>query len=169
MEVKFDVKMTQKIMYNFLLSHTYKSFSGVVGVLFGAVALVVFAMTFGKVESWQSILYLVFGVWFILYLPITLYLRSVKQVKLNPVFKKPITYLLNDEGIQTIQGDQSAELKWEDLVKVTETKLSLLVYTGKRYSFVFPKESVGEQYYELLGLIQGHVDAGKIKIKSGLK
>ena len=51
MEVKFDVKMTQKIMYNFLLSHTYKSFSGVVGVLFGAVALVVFAMTFGKVES----------------------------------------------------------------------------------------------------------------------
>ncbi|WP_394925798.1 YcxB family protein [uncultured Robinsoniella sp.] len=169
MEVKFDVKMTQKIMYNFLLSHTYKSFSGVFGVLFGAAALAVFAMTFEKVESWQSILYLVFGIWFILYLPITLYLKSVKQVKLNPVFKKPITYILNDEGIQTIQDDQNAELKWEDLVKVTETKLSLLVYTGKRYSFVFPKESIGEQYDELLKLIQGHVDAGKIKIKSRLK
>ena len=32
MEAKFEVKMTQKVMYNFLLNHTYRSAAGVVDV-----------------------------------------------------------------------------------------------------------------------------------------
>ena len=39
MEVKFEVKMTQKVMYNFLMNHTYRSMTGISGVLFGVAAL----------------------------------------------------------------------------------------------------------------------------------
>ena len=43
MEVKFDVKMTQKIMFDFMMNHTYKSLTGVMGILFGISAFVIFA------------------------------------------------------------------------------------------------------------------------------
>lgn len=165
MEVKFDVKMTQKIMYDFLMNHTYKSFAGVFGLLFGLSAFVVFGMTFGKVDTWQSILYGLFGIWFILYLPVNLYLRSVKQVKLNPTFKKPITYTISGEGISTSQEDKSAQIKWEDMVKVRQTRYSLLVYTGKRYSFVLPRESMGDRYQDAVTLIREHMDPKRVKIK----
>ena len=165
MEVKFDVKMTQKIMFDFMMNHTYKSLTGVMGILFGISAFVIFAVTLGHTESFMSVLYLVFGIWFLLYLPVNLYLRSSKQVKSNPAFKKPLHYTISEVGITTEQGDQKAEMKWEDLLKVTETKLSLLVYTGKRYSFVLPKEAIGAQYEEVTGLIKKHMPAEKVKIK----
>lgn len=165
MEVKFDVKMTQKIMYDFLMNHTYRSMSGIAGVLFGLGAFVIMAVTWGNVPEWQSMVYLLFGVWFLLYQPVSLYMRAAKQVKLNPTFKKPVTYIMNDEGITTMQEDKQAVIAWEDMLKVTETKLSLLAYTGKRYSFVLPKESMGEQYETVVKLIRGHMDANRVKIK----
>jgi len=165
MEVKFDVKMTQKIMYNFLMNHTYRSMTGVMGILFGIAAFVIFGMTLGHAETFMSVLYLLFGIWFLLYLPINLYLRSAKQVKSNPVFQKPLHYTINDEGITTEQGDQQAQMKWEDLVKVTETKMSLLIYTGKRYSFVLPKEAMGSRYKDVAALIKKHMPDRKVKMK----
>ena len=165
MEVKYDVKMTQKIMYNFLMNHTYKSMAGIAGVLFGIGAFVIMAVTWGDVPEWQSMVYLLFGFWFLLYQPVSLYTRAAKQVKLNPTFQKPVTYIMSDTGIVTMQGDKQAEIAWEDMLKVTETKLSLLAYTGKRYSFVLPKESMGEQYETVVKLIREHMDAGRVKIK----
>lgn len=103
MEVKFEVKMTPQIMYNFMLNHTYKSLTGVLGVLFGIASFILFGITLGKTTSIFSILYLLFGIWFILYLPVSLYMRSKRQVKNNAVFQKPITYVLNEKGIQIIQ------------------------------------------------------------------
>jgi hypothetical protein len=165
MEVRFDVKMTRKVMYNFLMNHTYRSFSGIVGILFGIGAFVLMGVTYGSVDTWQSILYLVFGVWFLLYLPVSLYTKAMKQVKLNPTFQKPITYVINEEGITTQQGEQHVTIPWEDMMKVSETKISLLMYTGKRYSFVLPKESMGAQYETVVGLIREHMDAKQVKIK----
>lgn len=165
MEVKFDVKMTQKIMYNFLMNHTYKSMAGIAGVLFGIGAFVIMAVTWGNVPEWQSMAYLLFGFWFLLYQPVSLYRKAAKQVKLNPTFQKPVTYIISDTGITTMQGDKQAQIAWEDMLKVTETKLSLLAYTGKRYSFVLPKESMGEQYETAVKMIREHMNAGRVKIK----
>ena len=67
--------------------------------------------------------------------------------------------------ISTMQGDKNALIEWEDLLKVRETKISLLVYTGKRYSFVLPKESMGEQYAKVTELIEKHMDPKKVKLK----
>ena len=109
--------------------------------------------------------YLLFGFWFLLYQPVSLYMKAAKQVKLNPTFQKPVTYIISETGITTMQGDKQAEIAWEDMLKVTETKLSLLAYTGKRYSFVLPKESMGEQYETAVKMIREHMDAGRVKIK----
>lgn len=165
MEIKFEVKMTQKVMYNFLMNHTYRSMTGILGVLFGVAAFVLLGVTYGNVPAWQSGAYLLFGVWFLLYLPVSLYTRAAKQVKLNPTFKKPITYIINEEGVTTMQGDQQAVIAWEDMMKVTETKLSLLAYTGKRYSFVLPKECMGGQYQDVVKMIREHMEPQRVKIK----
>ena len=165
MEVKFEVKMTQKVMYNFLMNHTYRSMTGISGVLFGVAALAILGVTYGNVPTWQSGAYLLFGVWFLLYLPVSLYTRAAKQVKLNPAFKKPITYIINEEGVTTMQEDKKAVIAWEDMMKVTETKLSLLAYTGKRYSFVLPKECMGGQYEDVVKMIREHMEPPPVKTK----
>ena len=164
MEVKFEVKMTPQIMYNFMLNHTYKSLTGVLGVIFGIASFVMFGVTFGKTTVTFSGLYLLFGIWFVLYLPVNLYMRSKRQVKNNAVFQKPITYVVNDKGIQIIQDKQKADCKWENIVKVCRTGKSLLVYSGKRNAFVLPKEAVGEQYDTLVKLFRKNMPGKKVKL-----
>lgn len=166
MQAKFEVTMTQKIMYNFLMSHTYRSPAGVIGILFGLGAFVICGVTFGSTSTSMSILYMLFGVWFLFYTPVNLYLRAAKQIKANPAFKKPIGYLINGEGITTMQDDKQALIAWSDLVKVRETKLSILIYTGARYSFVLPRESMGEQYETVVTLMKEHIDPRFIKLKA---
>lgn len=166
MEVTFQVTMTPRVMYDFLMNHTYKSPAGILGVVFGAAAFVVLGLTWGSAESWQSMLYGLFGLWFLLYQPVSLYLRAAAQVKTNPVYKNPIAYRMTQEGISTAQGDQIAKMGWMDMEKARETKKSLLLYTGKRSCVVLPKESMGEQYGQAVKLIREHMEPRKVKLKT---
>ena len=165
MSAKFDVKMTDKILYDFWMNHTYRSFSGVFSIVFG-VALLLLAVFSGEhAQPYMRLLYLLFGLYFLLFQPITLYLRSKSQMKTNKVFQKPITYEIDDTGIRTTQEDQTSEMTWEMACKVTETKNSYLIYTGKRNSFVLPKESMGAQITVVKELIKKHMKQSQVKMK----
>lgn len=164
MKATFDVKMTPKIMYNFLMHHTYTSAAGFFSTIVGIGILVLFFMTLGDEDAGKSAIYGIFGVWFLIYLPVSLYMKAAKQVKLNPVYKNPLTYTTDEQGITTTQGEAKAEVKWEDVMKVRETKLSLLIYTGKSYCFVLPKEAMGEQGRIVKELIRKKVKPGRVKI-----
>ena len=164
MEAKFEVKMTPKIMYDFMMYHTYRSMSGILGVILGIAAFVMFGVTLGKTDLSYSIVYLLFGVWFILYLPVSLYTKSKRQVEKSEVFKKPVTYLLNDEGIRIIQDEENAQCAWENIRKVCRTGKSILIYSGKRNAFVLPKEAIGEQYDTLVTIVQKNMPKKKVKL-----
>lgn len=164
MEIKFEVKMTPKLMYHFMLNHTYRSISGILGVVFGIASFVMFGMTFGKTSETFSVLYLLFGVWFVFYLPLNLYLKSKQQVKKNAVFTKPVSYLVNEEGISVVQEEQKGECKWENIWKACKTGTCIYVYTSPRNAFIFPKEAVGAQYDDLIGMLKKHLSKKKAKL-----
>ena len=164
MKATFDVKMNQKVMYNFLMHHTYTSFSGFFSTAVGIGILVLFFVTLGSEDPSKSMVYGIFGVLFLVYLPGSLFMKAAQQVKLNPVYRKPLTYSLDENGITSQQEEQKAEVKWEDIMKVRETRLSLLVYTGKAYCFVLPKEAMGDQSTTVKTLIRENVTPGKVKL-----
>ena len=56
MEAKVEVKMTPKIMYDFMMYHTYRSFSGIFGIILGIAAFVMFGTTLGKTDLQHRIL-----------------------------------------------------------------------------------------------------------------
>lgn len=165
MNAEFDVKMTKKVLYDFLMTHTYRSFSGWFSILIGLAGVVLTVMSLGKAEGTMILVYAIFSLYFLFYQPVALYSKAAKQVKLNPMYKEPLHYAVNDEGITSSQNDQSVQIPWENIVKVTESKYSFLLYTGKISSFVLPRESMGEQMTIVEGLIRKHVPAGQVKIK----
>lgn len=164
MKAEFDVRMDRKAMYNFLMYHTYSGFSGFFSTAVGIGILIWFFVTLKDGDLSRSAIYGIFGVLFLVYLPGSLFMKAVQQVKLNPVYKKPLNYTMDEDGITTRQGDQMAEVKWENILKVRETRISLLVYTGKAYCFVLPKKAMGSQLSLVKTLIREKVDPGKVKI-----
>lgn len=163
MKAEFEIQITTGSMYRFLMYHTYHEMSGRFSIIAGAALLALYFWARGG-ESVNSWIYLLFSVLFFVYQPWTLYTRAVKQAKLNPVFKKPLAYSVSDEGIVVTQGEVSNEAKWESVLKVRETKQSILVYTNPRSAFLWVKAQLGAQEPNVRKLILAHVDAKKVKL-----
>ena len=158
MEIEFDVNMTAGDLFDYMLHHTYTSPSGLIGAVAGALMVVAGAYGAGA-------LCLIAGLVILLYLPVTLFLKSKQQFLTNPAFKKPLHYKLTEEGIEVSQGEEIQNGKWEDMHKAISTTKSLIVYTTPVNATIFPKRDLGEQASAVIGIISTHMPASKVKIR----
>ena len=158
MSVEFDVNMTTGKMYDYMLRHTFTSFAGVVGEILGVVLVVGFFVT----GQW---LYLVAGIICVFYQPVALYYRAKQQVSKNEVFKEPLHYRLDDDGITVVSGDNSDSLTWDKMYKAVSTSRSVILYTGRVNACIFPKEDMGEKKDEVIRMISTHMDPKQVNIR----
>lgn len=158
MELRFQTKMTTKILYDYMLHHTYNSMSGLVGSVAGAG----FVLGFFAAGNY---LYLLAGAVLLLYLPISLYISSMKQMQSSPAFKEPLSYRLCDEGIEVSQGGQSQLQKWADIYKVVSTPRSIIIYNTRVNAWIFPRKDMGEQTTKIIEILSTHIKPDKVKIR----
>ena len=157
--IELDVKIGSGDLYDYLLMHTYNSSSGIVGSCVGALFVVVFFMT-GKIPC------LLTGILLLVYLPWTLFIKSKQQVLNNPVFKQPLHYVLDEEGITISQGEAETKQSWQDMVKAVSTGRSIIVYTSRVNATIFPRKQMGERTADVIRMISTHMDPKKVKIKA---
>ncbi len=158
MKCEFDVQMTTSALYDYNMYHTYTGAAGIVGTAAGAVFIILYA-------AYMQPVYLVAGLLLILYSPVMLYINSCKQIKLNPVYKKPLHYVLDEEGVTVTSGDESLSVPWSDMYRARSTNQSILLYTGPKSAWVFPKKDLKEQRYDVIEIISTHLDPAKVKIR----
>ncbi len=159
MEIEFDVNMNSNILYDYMLHHTYNSFSGIIGSAVGALFLVAAYMN-------RQVIFLIAGAVILIYQPWSLFLKSKQQMLNNPAFKKPLHYKLTEEGIEVSQDDQIQNQKWEDMHKAVSTSNSIIVYTSRVNACIFPKKDIGEDKYKVIEIISTHMPPNKVRIRS---
>lgn len=158
MELEFDVKVTSGALYDYLLYHTYTSFSGMLGTLVGVFLLMAFVST-------RYVIYLIAGVVLIAYLPCSLFLKAKQQAVNNAAFKKPLHYKLTDEGISVSQGESEEKQSWDSCVKAVSTGKSIILYTSRATASIFPKKDLGDKKEALIQMISTHMPPKKVKIR----
>ena len=165
MNIKFEVKMTKKAMFDFMLYTSYTSLGGIVGVIFGGVTLVlgITQCMFGSYSTAAT--FFLFAAIFLIGNPLHLKARAAEQVMRSPMFQKPISYELNEEGIRISQDEQSVLNEWGDFRKAVSTGQSVIIYVTKVRALIFPRESLGEQYAAAVQMISTHMPAKKVNIR----
>lgn len=163
MKIEADVKLTSKDLFDFMMYHTYAGFNGKFSILIGLLVIVVAAVTFGKVDLIYSVMYVVFGVIFIIYTPVSLKMRASRQFLSSPVFKQGIAYTFSDTGITSAIGEEQMEVLWDNVYKVVQSKGLILIYTTRVNASILPKSELGEKYEDILAMIKQHVKSSKIK------
>ena len=158
MEVSFDVKITPGVLYDYLLYHTYTGTTGLLGTIAGALLVVAYFMAGG-------LLYLIFGIVVLAYLPWTLFIRSKKQYLAHPAFKESLHYTFNEEGMTVSQKDTSEQIAWKNLYKAVSTPKSIVLYTSPVNASIFPKKDLGEHKAALIEVISTHMPPKKVKIR----
>lgn len=158
MELEFDVHMSTANLYDYSLYHTYRGVSGILGTAVGVLMIANF------VNSHQ-ILYLIFGLITIFYLPVALYMNAKRQMLAVAAFKEPIHYRLTEEGIEVSQGDVVQSQEWSAVVKAVSTRKSIILYTGKAVASILPREDMGSQTEAVIRMVCAHVDPKRVKIR----
>ena len=159
MTIEFDVQMTTSKMYDYMLYHTFRSFSGIMGEVVGIMLIACFFAA-------RKPLYLIAGIIVVLYLPIALYMNAKKQVMLNAVFKTPLHYILDEEGITVQSGDATDSQKWTDMHKAVSSSKSIIIYTNKINACIFPKEDLGSKLPDVIKMISTHMDPKRVVIRT---
>ena len=162
MSIEFDVKMTSGKMYDYMLRHTFTSFSGIVGEILGLLLVAGYFVTENPTKKW---LYLVMGIVCVLYQPVALYLRAKRQVASNEVFKEPLHYLLDEKGITVSSGENSDSMEWSGIYKVISTNRSIIIYTTRVNACIFPKEDMGDKKDAVIKMISTHMDPKQVNIR----
>lgn len=156
--IEFDVQIKANDLYDYMLYHTFHGFSGIFGILIG-IGMIVGGIT---IENWILI---IAGVVLLFYLPWTLFLKSRQQMLANPAFKKPLHYVLDEEGIHVSQGETEEMQKWEDIVKAVASNRSIFVYTSRVNACIFPRKDMGEYTPQVLQVLSVNLPAAKVKIR----
>lgn len=157
--IEFDVTIDAGDLYNYMMAHAYSGASGLIGSCFGALLVVIFGMDPGQ---W---IFLVCGVILLLYLPVSLLLKSKQLALTNPAFQHPLHYVLDEEGISVSQGETTERQAWADLYKATATGRSVIVYTTKVSAAIFPNRDLGGQRARVVEMISTHMPPKKVKIR----
>ncbi|MCI9527266.1 MAG: YcxB family protein [Lachnospiraceae bacterium] len=164
MSAEFEVTITDKDMFRFNIYHAYHGFQGIIATLVGIWVLVMAGLTLGKVNIMYTVLYIVFGILFLVYVPGNLYLRSKKQLSSSDVLKNALRYRIDDAGVHVSQGEQTADLEWKQIYKMVSTKSQILIYSSRVNAYIIPKEAIGEQYQAILGLAISHLEGYRLKM-----
>lgn len=165
-EANFQILMKVNDMYRFLIRHAYIGTSGVINLIISGGAFILFLVGAGGNSGVSNGMLLLIAALFTIINPIYLYYKAAKQVKLTPMFLKPLEYIINDEGILVCQGDEKLTIKWEQIRKVIEAKKDFYVYLSPTRAYILPKEQYDNQVEVVKELIKKHVVDKQCKLRN---
>ena len=156
--IECDVKIGKADLYDYNLKYTYSQFINILAEIIG-----VLAVAYGIYSANYPLA--VIGAVVVVYLPITLWMRSAQVAALSPAFKEPLHYRLDDEGLTISQGENEETIKWEDCVKAVSTTRSVLVFTSRTTATIFPRKQLGDKIPLVIQCISRNMSPDKVNIK----
>ena len=156
--VECDVKISARELYDYNLKYTYGKPINIIAEVAG-----VFAVFYGIYA--KNIPLAVIGAAVLVYLPVTLWIRSAQTAALTPAFKKPLHYVLDDDGLTVSQEDQSQTVEWDKCVKAVSTSRSILLFTSAVSATIFPRDQLGDKTALVIRTIAAHMPPDKVNIK----
>lgn len=165
MNISFDVKLAPQDLYRFNIYQTYTTTQGPISIILALLAFLMAGITFHKAQIGFGVLYVVVGIVFIVYIPVTLWIRSNRTIKNNKVLSGALHYDISKKGFEVSQNEDSGLLEWNQIYKMVTVGGLILIYSNRVNAYIIPKEQVGENYEALKALAEEELESYRFKMK----
>lgn len=165
MQVEFEIQLKPRDMYHFNMYQMYTGIHGWMSIIIAIAVFAVAAATYGNVELSYTVLYVIFGLLFLFYAPVSLKMRAKRSIAASEVLSRPLHYVADEKGFTVSQGEQSAELPWAQIYKMVATKSNVLVYSNRTNAYVIPRDQLGDNYAGLAQLAKEKLEKFRVKMK----
>jgi hypothetical protein len=110
-------------------------------------------------------MYLIIGVVFLIYIPVTLWSRAGHTMKTNAVLSGTLHYDISDAGIRVTQNGDSGVLEWNQIYKMVSNKKHILIYSNRVNAYIVPREQIGDGYAALKEIAGKNLEKHRIRLK----
>ena len=167
MDLQIEVKLKAMDFFRYNMRNAYTSMQGILSIVFAALVIFVFIWKFDRLTVPYMILFILLAVAFLVYIPISLWLRSNQLIKTSDIFKEPLTLTFTDEAIivtsPVMTEEENTSFTYEDIFKVAKTKNYILLYTNRISAYIIPRGQLADKEAELEGIIKDKVDDFKLR------
>ena len=163
--MKARVNMTAKEIFDFSMYNSYHCFSGVIGVFLSLCALGGAIFCIGRSSVINVVLLLIVASMFTVIQPLMIYLKSNKQAERNKSVGGYLEYTFDDDGITVTDGNVTDTIKWEIILKISNTSKLVLLYTTRMRAFIIPKKSVEGDFEQFKNFVNKKAKNAQGKIK----
>lgn len=166
MRIELDVKLTEKDLFIFNVKQAYRGMQGILSIILPVLVFAYAAVTWGEVSIGSTLVYIGLGILFLVYVPISLWLRVNKSIKdPNNALSKTLHYIFSEESIQVSVEAESVEFKWENIFQLKKSGKQLLIYTNRINAYILPLEQLDGKYEELSKLAYAKLEKHRINMK----
>lgn len=167
--MNFRIKVTEKDVLSFHLYHSYHKAQTWLFTILGLVITVLSFTTYGNIDVMYTMLYLVCGVMFVVYTPLTLRNNAKRSVKAGGALSFTVEYRFGEEGVAVSYVDvpeqegneATGSVTWEQVYKVVETKKAFYLYTSPRSASILPKDQLQGNVEKLQNLFRKELEPFK--------
>ena len=166
MKVTLDIKLDAKDLFKFNMMQAYRGMQGVLSIVLPILVFAYSVTTYGEVSIGSTLVYIGLGIMFLVYVPMSLWLRVNKAIKdENNALSKMLHFEFADENIRVSVGQESVEFKWENIYQMKTSGELLLVYTNRINAYILPLSQVNGKYEKLSKLAHAKLEKHRIKMK----
>lgn len=164
-----SINMNFSALYSYVMNNNYRSFSGVLGLCISAGSIIILLALWGSLNGGQKIMFILLGLIFTVINPVSLAIKTYKQLKLSPSYKKPLEYTFGDDGITIEQEDTKMLIEWKNICRIMMSKKMIAIYTGRMYAFVIPLSELGDDKAKIVTAIVQFTMEYKPRLSKNLK
>ena len=165
MDISFDINLKSEHLFRFYMYQAYTGMQGIVSIILCVLGFVMAAVSAKSGSSLNTIMYIVLGLIFLIYVPGALYMRSKSNLKKNEVLSNTLHFDISEEGIRVSQKDDSGELMWDQIYKMITIKDLVLIYTNRVNAYILPLDQIGQQYSDLRKLAMDQLEKCRVRMK----
>ena len=114
MNVTFDIKLDAKDLFKFNIMQAYRGMQGALSIILPVLVFAYAVTSYGTVSIGSTLVYIGLGILFLVYVPVSLWLRANKAVKdENNALSKVLHFEFADETIRVSVEAESVEFKMD--------------------------------------------------------
>lgn len=131
-----DTKIGTGELYSYLMMHGYSSLSGKIRLILSFLALIMLLLGAGKGDMTKTLILGVVAALYTVINPVMLYMKALRQAKLNPAYKNAMKFGFHEKGVNISFGDNKGMILWDKITKIKKTKKVYALYTDPIHAFL---------------------------------
>lgn len=155
-ELRFEVKLGVKDLWQFSMYHANAGMLGIVNLLFTLAALFLIVTRWGTLTIPYRALLVVCALMFTVWQPLLLYNKARKQAKSSAV-RDPMMLTFGEEGLRVEQGEQEALFAWDQMGRLDRMPTMVILYMDRVHAYLLPKSVMGEQEEEFYEMVRAYL------------